>query len=280
MSRTVWFRDTDALDYHAALVPVGRFTSIHSHGDFYELLAVTEGVVEHYAQSERRVIGSGSAVFVRPGDSHHLSTLEGGRAEIINIAFPMSSWDAFCSLVAPAVPPEWTDATDPFIVTFDQHRWPRALELFETTLARFQHDPSALGLVRFLSAFIDLAERGQAGTRGWPTWLAEACDAMRAEENLRLGLPRLVELCNVSNSHLVRTFQRWLSCTPIGWITETRIAHAAHLLATTSQPVGAISARCGFASQAYFSRVFRARRGVTPREYRQQPSKAIVPLGS
>jgi AraC-like DNA-binding protein len=279
MSRTVWFRDTDCLDYHAALVPVGRFTSVHGHGDFYELLTVTEGVVEHRSQSARRVIGPGSAVFVRPGDSHHLSTLGGSRAEIINVAFPMSSWDAFSSLVGPCVPREWTVAPDPFIVSVDPHRRPQVRELFATTLARFQHDTTALGLVRFLSAFIDLAERGEAGTHGWPSWLAEACDAMRVEENLQLGLPRLLELCNVSSSHLVRTFQRWLGCTPIGWVTETRIAHAAHLLATTSQPVGDISARCGFASQAYFSRVFRAQRGATPREYRQQPGKAIVPLG-
>jgi AraC family cel operon transcriptional repressor len=274
----VWFRDTGADDYHAALVPVGRITSVHAHGDFYDVLTVTEGVVEHRTQSERHVIGPGSAVIVRPGDSHQLSTLGAGRAEIINIAFPMRSWDAFCSLVAPSVPREWTEAPDPFVVDFEQHRWPQALDLFETTLVRFQYDTSALGLVRFLSAFIDLAERREVGTRDWPAWLAAACNDMQVEENLRLGLPRLVELCNVSSSHLVRTFQRWLGCTPIAWVTETRIAHAAHLLGTTSQPIGVISARCGFASQAYFSRVFRAQRGVTPREYRQQPSEAIVPV--
>lgn len=279
MSRALWFRDVESGPYHAALVPVGRYTSVHGHGDFYELLAVTHGLVEHRAQSEQHVLGPGSVVFVRPGDTHRLSTLRSGRAEIINIAFPTTAWDAFRSLVAPAVPPEWTDSADPVVVHVDQHRWPLVLELFEATLARYQQDTTALGLVRFLSALVDLVEGSEAEAREGPTWLAEACQAMRREENLRLGLPRLVELSNVSSSHLVRSFQRWLQCTPIAWVTETRIAHAAHLLATTSQPVGRISARCGFTSQAYFSRVFRALRGVTPREYRQQASEAIVPVG-
>ncbi|MGT2462210.1 helix-turn-helix domain-containing protein [Sinomonas atrocyanea] len=40
-------------------------------------------------------------------------------------------------------------------------------------------------------------------------------------------------------------------------------------------PIAAIAARCGFSSQAYFARAFRARFGTTPREARRDRGAAV-----
>ena len=42
------------------------------------------------------------------------------------------------------------------------------------------------------------------------------------------------------------------------------------LLNTTQLPIDAISRRCGFGDGNYFSKVFRAHMGLSPRAFRQQ----------
>jgi AraC-like DNA-binding protein len=49
------------------------------------------------------------------------------------------------------------------------------------------------------------------------------------------------------------------------------------LLATTADSIGRIADRSGFSSQSYFDRLFHARYGQTPRAYREQARRAVVP---
>lgn len=57
----------------------------------------------------------------------------------------------------------------------------------------------------------------------------------------------------------------------MGWVREQRLERARRDLGDPTQrdrPVHEISHRWGFAHHATFSRVFRARYGMTPSEYR------------
>ncbi|MBQ1933541.1 MAG: helix-turn-helix transcriptional regulator, partial [Clostridia bacterium] len=60
------------------------------------------------------------------------------------------------------------------------------------------------------------------------------------------------------------------------YITELRITNAKDLLSVGTMPAGEIAEKCGFASQYYFSRIFRKNTGVTPSEYRNRYSEAVV----
>lgn len=53
--------------------------------------------------------------------------------------------------------------------------------------------------------------------------------------------------------------------------TNVRMAQACHLLRSTLLSVGEIAARVGYADALYFSRLFHARQGMSPSEYRRQP---------
>lgn len=64
---------------------------------------------------------------------------------------------------------------------------------------------------------------------------------MREEENLRGGLPRLVELAHVTPSHLTVTSRRYFQKTPTGLLADLRLRHAAVLLSRTSESIGAIA---------------------------------------
>lgn len=110
-----------------------------------------------------------------------------------------------------------------------------------------------------------------------PAWLVRACEAMRAEENLQAGLPRMLQLAMVSHGHLARSMATHYGTTPVEFISQSRLERSAVLLATTAESIGRIAERCGFTSQSYFGRRFRQRYDQTPREYRDHARRAVVP---
>lgn len=63
-----------------------------------------------------------------------------------------------------------------------------------------------------------------------------------------------------------------------GWILEQRLGRCAALLASAAcrdHQVTDIALRCGFKDGAHFSRVFKQRHGVSPRQYRQERLAAL-----
>lgn len=55
-----------------------------------------------------------------------------------------------------------------------------------------------------------------------------------------------------------------------GSIEECRLSRAREMLAGSGKTVAAIAAECGFASETYFSRIFRRRHGMPPGEWRSR----------
>ena len=85
-------------------------------------------------------------------------------------------------------------------------------------------------------------------------------------EELRLDL--LAEQCRVSKSHLIRCFQRYVSCTPHEYLLQYRLRQAKHLLSSTDATVEQIAERCGFNSASHFTRAFRQSNGMPPSVFR------------
>lgn len=77
---------------------------------------------------------------------------------------------------------------------------------------------------------------------------------------------------HVSESHLARQFKAETGHTISEHLAAERAARAAHLLATTDQPVRDIAAYVGYLDANYFVKVFRSVYRVTPTQYRRQHS--------
>ena len=62
------------------------------------------------------------------------------------------------------------------------------------------------------------------------------------------------------------------------YITETRIANAMRLLVSTSKTISEICSECGFNNISNFNRIFKKRKGDTPREFREnfRKTKMII----
>ena len=84
-----------------------------------------------------------------------------------------------------------------------------------------------------------------------------------------ITLDKLASVANMNPRYLCRIFKQVTALSPIDYVIYLRIEQACTLLTTTSLPIIHIALECGFNDCSYFARVFKSRKGMTPREYRK-----------
>ncbi|MDD9267391.1 helix-turn-helix domain-containing protein [Paenibacillus sp. GCM10023248] len=80
----------------------------------------------------------------------------------------------------------------------------------------------------------------------------------------------LAELVQLSDSHLRKLFIKQTGQAPLHFVHSLKIEQAKRLLATSVKPISQISYELGVDNANYFTRMFKAKSGLTPVQYRQQ----------
>ncbi|MCR4843758.1 MAG: AraC family transcriptional regulator [Bacteroidales bacterium] len=91
-----------------------------------------------------------------------------------------------------------------------------------------------------------------------------------------LRLEDLAALVGMTPSAFSRFFKQHTSRTLSDYIIDIRLGKAARMLVDTSRSIGEISFACGFNNLSNFNRIFKARRGCTPRDFRTLFTKSRV----
>lgn len=91
---------------------------------------------------------------------------------------------------------------------------------------------------------------------------------IRAHLSMQLSESSIAAQLFLSESQLARRFREEVGCTISRYIDDLIYFEAELQLAADTHTIGEISESLGFCDQFYFSRRFRQRHGVTPREYR------------
>ena len=115
-------------------------------------------------------------------------------------------------------------------------------------------------------------QRDGSGQDETPAHLARAFDELQVYIAERLHEPLTVQMLaaryGCSPFHFARLFRTVVGRPPHDYIIDKRIEKAKEMLEWTEQPIGEITRRIGFGTQAHFSATFRERVGMTPTEYR------------
>ncbi len=90
------------------------------------------------------------------------------------------------------------------------------------------------------------------------------------------SLEDMLESFPISKDHLIRLFRRYMGMTPGEYLIRTRIDHAKGLLLITSDSMKEIAYHLGYSDQFVFSRQFKTRTGVSPREFRRGAGAAGI----
>jgi AraC-like DNA-binding protein len=106
-----------------------------------------------------------------------------------------------------------------------------------------------------------------AGNSGSATVMLRAKQVIgRLAGNPDLDLVRIAREVDVSRSSLGRAF-RCAGQSPMQYLRSLRLSHAAQMLAEERLQIKEIARRCGFTNASHFSKAFRKKFGMTPREY-------------
>lgn len=123
------------------------------------------------------------------------------------------------------------------------------------------------GLLHTLLQYINDFERKPAAHNGY---LNQVVSRMEREYARNLTVASLAEGVRLSESHLRSLFHREFGISVAAYLQNIRMAHARRLLHQPYNNIKEIAFMCGYADNAYFSRLFRKIHLCTPLEYRNR----------
>jgi AraC-like DNA-binding protein len=87
-----------------------------------------------------------------------------------------------------------------------------------------------------------------------------------------ISLTEVAKLSNMTDVSFSRFFKMRTGITFIGSLTELRLGHATRMLIDTAESVSEVAYNCGFNNISNFNRIFKKKKGCTPKEFRQNYS--------
>ncbi|MEV1131236.1 AraC family transcriptional regulator [Agromyces sp. NPDC049794] len=110
--------------------------------------------------------------------------------------------------------------------------------------------------------------------------VGRAISRMHAHPDDEWTLVKLARVANMSRSAFAERFTALVGEAPMRYLAGWRLEQARSQLTRTDDPIAAISARVGYASEAAFSRAFKRHHGMTPGAARREPgsSRPLAPL--
>lgn len=95
------------------------------------------------------------------------------------------------------------------------------------------------------------------------------------QDNLEreVTIRELAEVTGYSIDHFGKLFKKTFGVPPYHFLLDCRVDAARQHLAQGVLPLAEIALRCGFATQAHFTAIFKLRTGVTPGEFRRRQSQ-------
>jgi len=132
------------------------------------------------------------------------------------------------------------------------------LELkFRELLLNIFADPANGDLLAYINSIDDQFKT--------PIW-----QVMEANYTFNLAIEEFARIAQRSVTAFKREFFEYYHTTPGKWLTQKRLEYARHLLETSTKNVTEIVDESGFENLPHFSRIFKARYGLSPMYYRNK----------
>jgi AraC-like DNA-binding protein len=108
----------------------------------------------------------------------------------------------------------------------------------------------------------------QLGRGATADGLRAAIEFVHGHAGEAITVADLTRAAKMSADSLERAMGRALGISPKQYVLRARAELAATMLATTTRPLSAVAAQCGYYDQSQFTRQFKAHTGLTPGQYR------------
>ncbi len=257
----------------------------HTH-DFTELVIVYGGSGTHFTENEEYSVASGD-VFILTGDRAHgyrnLNNLQ-----LINVIFnrrllqlkPFSGFDldsisGYHALFTwePRLRTEHEFKSRLRLSHSDLNTALKITERIEKELGACRPGYKAMVFARFIQLCGFLSRRYEASSTPGMKELSRISGVLSyMENNITRSIPvsELTELAGMSESTLLRFFNRTTGSSPVEYHNRLRIDNACRLLKETDKTVTEIAFDLGFSDSNYLSRMFKKIIGIPPGQWRKK----------
>jgi AraC-like DNA-binding protein len=128
------------------------------------------------------------------------------------------------------------------------------------------HDLSTSRNMRILSdASFNVAEKHSYNSRR----IENAFEYMNQNFDKSITLSEVAKLANMTEVSFSRFFKQRTGNTFIDSLNEIRLGHATRILIETTENVSEVAYDCGFNNISNFNRIFKKKKGCTPKEFRE-----------
>lgn len=111
--------------------------------------------------------------------------------------------------------------------------------------------------------------RRLAHARRGDSQLRRAIDYLEANYRRRFTVAEVAEQSGIHPSYLAELFRERYATSVGEWVRNRRLEFVRDALRNAATPISSIAFQAGFADQSHLTRLFRARFGLTPAEYRR-----------
>ena len=289
--KKIAFRPSPQFNITAVKHNIGRGFEEHFH-ESVEAIIVAKGSGRHLICGREYAASAGDVFVINPGVSHGFSKNDG--LVLYNISYKEEMLSVMgCELqkligyqtlfvLGPSRPGE------PFqcrlSLSLKDLEW--ATGLADSMIEEI--DAGALGaepLVRayFMELVVGLSRiyehtRKATDIRDGVELAAKLASHLERHFMEELSMEELARKSFVSGRHLRRVFLKYYHVSPMDYLMQLKIRHAALLLESENLRISEIAFQCGFCDGNYFARQFKRVVGISPRQYRLRLRHVRSPL--
>lgn len=244
----------------------------HTH-EYYELFLMLDGSALHIVNGAELPLSRGDLVFIRPFDDHDYIGVGQRPFSLLNIAFSARICDMLFEylgegfkkshLLGSFLPPE---------VRLNDYELERFSKMMDNIRAidpkNYDEIGSAFRILIF-NVFTRYFSEGFENEEKLPVWLEEMCNKVKKDGNFSKGSNFFFGLTDKSREHVSRTVKKYMGMTVSEYINGLRLNFIANMLKNSNHSVSDIIFESGFNNISWAAELFKARYGVTMREYRK-----------
>jgi AraC family transcriptional regulator len=257
---------TAVFDYRCGLGPTDKpFVELH---DGFSVSYVRKGSFGYHARGASFELVAGSILVGYPGDEYMCTHEHGCGDECLSFVLAPSLVETIDAEIAMGRPDIWrTGCVSPL---------PQLVVMGELAQAAAE-GTSAIGLdeigISFAARFVEIVSgrkhRAPEASARDRRCAVEAALWIDEHSHEPLDLDSTAREAGLSSFHFLRLFARVLGVTPHQYLVRSRLRHAAHLLAESSNSITDVAFDVGFGDLSNFVRTFHRAAGVSPREFRR-----------
>lgn len=128
----------------------------------------------------------------------------------------------------------------------------------------------AANTILMLSKILSVLKNQEFAGKSIERIIRKACLYFRENLNTNVNIETLASDLNVGYSYFRQMFRKYTGISPTQYHLSLRIQRAKDLLISTDQSFKEIAIDLGFESYFYFSRIFKAKTGSSPMEFRKE----------